>query len=246
MRCHLAQASAIRKRAKGALELEQIFRTVKDTTCPRFYNFHMHTVCSDGRLQPEELMQQAIDLGLHGLAITDHHSVQGYYQARQWFEDWQWRNPRSAMVRQPDRPMLKLWTGIEINAELLGIGVHILGYGFYADHDALQPYLQRNGVSHHSSDYAAVAVIGAIQDAGGLAVLAHPSRGRYQRSPEALIQEAAALGIDGVEVYYAYDNPSPWRPSPEQTTQVLPLVRKLGLLTTCGTDTHGRSLLQRI
>ena len=88
------------------------------------------------------------------------------------------------------------------------------------------------------------SVIGAIQAAGGLAVLAHPAR--YKRSPEDLIHEAVKLGIDGVETYYAYDNPNPWRPSPRQTQLVQKLSAFYGLLNTCGTDTHGRSLLMRL
>jgi len=80
--------------------------------------------------------------------------------------------------------------------------------------------------------------------AGGLAVLAHPVR--YRRSPEDLIAAAATLGINGVETYYAYDNPSPWRTSPRQTDQVQRLSSTHGLLNTCGSDTHGLSLLQRV
>ena len=46
----------------------------------------MHTNCSDGKLTPEDLMAQAIEIGLQGMAITDHHSVAGYYRAKQWLE----------------------------------------------------------------------------------------------------------------------------------------------------------------
>ena len=45
-------------------------------------------------------------------------------------------------------------------------------------------------------------VIASIQQAGGLAVLAHPER--YRRSATELIPAAAKLNIDGVETYYAY------------------------------------------
>jgi hypothetical protein len=82
-----------RASARGALALRGIFETVDATSCPSQYNFHMHTVCSDGQLTPAELIEQAIGLGLKEFAVTDHHTLKGYYQAKQYMEDWQWRHP---------------------------------------------------------------------------------------------------------------------------------------------------------
>jgi predicted metal-dependent phosphoesterase TrpH len=87
-------------------------------------------------------------------------------------------------------------------------------------------------------------VIQAIQQAGGLAILAHPVR--YKRSPIELIPEASQLGIDGVETYYCYANSDPWVSSPAQTRIVKDLAETYGLLQTCGTDSHGVSILKRI
>jgi hypothetical protein len=242
---NLAQASAFsRPKAQGAAKLEQTFRTVSAESCPRLYNFHMHTVCSDGQLEPEALMQQAIELNLQEFAITDHHSVSGYYRAQAWYEDWQWRNPTSQIMGRSRRSAPRLWTGVEINAGLLDTEVHILGYAFDPDHPCIQPYLQRHARSRQDPLYRANQVIASIQASGGLAVLAHPAR--YRRSPEDLIPEAARLGINGVEAYYAYDNPLPWRPSPQRTERIKRLAKRHNLLSTCGTDTHGRSLLRRL
>ncbi|NEO24625.1 MAG: PHP domain-containing protein, partial [Moorea sp. SIO4A5] len=94
------------------------------------------------------------------------------------------------------------------------------------------------------NDAEAGAVIDAIHQAGGLAVLAHPAR--YRKSADELITAIANLGIDGVETYYAYTNPEPWKPSPKQTKLVLQLSATYNLFNTCGTDTHGLSLLKRI
>lgn len=79
---------------------------------------------------------------------------------------------------------------------------------------------------------------------GGLAVLAHPAR--YRRSPEDLIPAAAALGIDGVETYYGYDNSDPWKPSPKQTEEIRHLADLHGLMHTCGTDSHGFKISKRL
>jgi len=215
--------------------LAQVFRRLHAESCPHAYNFHVHSTCSDGQLQPEAIVAQAVRLGLRGLTITDHHSIAGFERAQRWLADWQWDHPNAPLT-------LDLWSGVEINAGLLDTEVHILGYGFQPDHAALRPYLQ--GRVATGLAYQAVAVIQAIHRAGGLAVLAHPMR--YRRTPEDLIPAAAALGIDGVETYYAYDNPNPWRPSPAQTERVWRLGERYGLLHTCGTDTHGSSIVQRL
>jgi predicted metal-dependent phosphoesterase TrpH len=183
--------------AQDATALRQVFAALTAESCPHSYNFHMHTVFSDGRLLPEDLMAQAIAIGLKGLAITDHHSVDGYRKAQHWLD-------------QQSGEIPTLWTGVEINSQYP----------------------------------PAAQVIDAVHEAGGLTVLAHPVR--YKRSPVELIPAAAGFGIDGIEAFYAYNNPSPWQPSPKETQQVLALGQTDGLLNTCGTDTHGLNLLQRL
>lgn len=221
------QASA----AQDAVALRRVFEAITAKSCPHSFNFHMHTIFSDGQLRPEQVAEQATALGLKGFAITDHHSVNGYCQAQQWFDQ-----------QPPDRPLPHLWTGVEINAGLLDVEVHILAYAFDPLHDAMNPYV----LGHEAADldYQAAQVIAAVHAAGGLAVLAHPAR--YKRSPADLIPAAAELGIDGIETYYAYTNPSPWKPSARQTQEVQAIGNRYGLLNTCGTDTHGLSLLQRL
>lgn len=214
--------------------LKQVFQSIDAQSCPKSFNFHMHTVFSDGRLQPSVLMEQAISIGLKGFAITDHHCIDGYKVAQNWLEDWKWKNP-SAKVPH-------LWSGVEINANLLNVEVHILGYGFTPEHPSMEPYIKRKATT--GEDYQVTNVIGAIHQAGGLAVLAHPAR--YRRSHFELIPAAATAGIDGVETFYAYNNPNPWKPSVLESKQVQMLAGEYGLYNTCGTDSHGLSLLQRI
>lgn len=219
----------------SAAQLRHIFQAIAPEHCPHRANFHMHTLCSDGQLKPEALIQQAIAIGLQNLAITDHHTIAGYRRAQQWLSSRE--VAASDATSQPT-----LWSGLEVNAGLLDIEVHILCYAFDPEHAAIQPYLQGETVS--MNEYDAASVIQSVHQAGGLAVLAHPAR--YRRSPVELITAAAQMGIDGVETYYAYDNPKPWRPSPKQTEMVYQLGEKHGLFHTCGTDTHGDSLLKRL
>jgi hypothetical protein len=222
--------------ASSRQDLQRVFQTVDAESCPLSFNFHMHTVYSDGRLHPDELIEQAIAIGLKGFAITDHHTISGYQVAQRYLENWQWHHPQLAKHKP------QLWAGVEINAQLLGIEVHVLAYAFDLAHPRMQRYLQKRTAS--GEDYLALNVISAIHQAGGLAVLAHPAR--YKRSHFDLIPVAAGLGIDGVETYYAYNNPSPWQPSPKETQQVQQLAATHNLFSTCGTDTHGRSILARL
>ena len=220
--------------AQNKQALKRVWENIQPDSCPYFYNFHMHTTCSDGQLQPEEVIEQAISIGLKGLAITDHHSIAGYYTAQSCLEKRQQSSTST--------PIPHLWTGVEITSNLIGTNVHILGYAFEPNHPSLQSYLHNELTPEKIPQ--AVAVIAAIHQAGGLAVLAHPAR--YRRSPEKLIPAAANLGIDGVETYYAYSNPKPWQPSPHQTLKVKQLGATYNLFNTCGTDTHGLNILWRL
>lgn len=207
-------------------DLRKVWRQLDHDSCPRHYNFHMHTVCSDGKLPPGDLVSQVLDIGLKGFAITDHHSIKGYARARNLLPD--------------DGPTL--WTGVEITAVLLGVEVHVLGYGFEPQDDVLQTYL--TGERVRGIDGEAKTAIAALHQAGGLAVLAHPFR--YRRAASELVAAAVEVGIDGIEAYYSYRNSKPWSPSPVQTEEALELAAAHGLDVTCGTDTHGLNLLQRI
>jgi predicted metal-dependent phosphoesterase TrpH len=222
--------------AEDTASLRLVFASIDADSCPRTYNFHMHTNHSDGQLRPDILMDQALEIGLKGFAITDHHQTSGFYAAIDYLTYW------AAKPQNADRPVPQLWTGMEITSQLLEVEVHILGYGFDPQHLAIAPYI--TGIAPKGEIAQADRVIAAFQGAGGLAVLAHPAR--YRKSKDELIPAAAALGIDGVESYYAYNNPKPWQPSMETTVEVLAMTDEYGLLNTCGTDTHGVNLMQRV
>jgi len=224
----------LKPKVQDTVYLESVWDTITYISCPYSFNFHMHTNASDGRLTSVGLVQQAIAIGLQGFAITDHHSVAGYRKAEQYLQE--------LTTSRKFENLPHLWTGIEITSKLLEVEVHILGYGFDPEHPSLNLYLQ--GERPQGKDAKAQQVIDSIHQAGGLAVLAHPER--YRRSANTLIPAVAKLGIDGVETYYAYNNPKIWQPSPAQTEKVRALAEKYHLYSTCGTDTHGTNLLQRI
>ena len=226
--------SAAEAKTQNSLALREVWQTVHSNSCPNLYNFHMHTTASDGRLTPFEVVDQALKLELQGLAITDHHSVNGYRQAQAYLNECQEQNPS-------EKPFT-LWTGTEITSNLQGITVHILAYAFEPEHSAINPYLQ--SIAPVGNEANAETVINSIHAAGGLAVLAHPFR--YRRPAKDLIPLVAYLGIDGVEAYYSYTKTNPWKASPHQTEECLELAFKYRLYTSCGTDTHGKDISLRI
>lgn len=71
-------------------------------------------------------------------------------------------------------------------------------------------------------------VIDAIHEAGGIAVLAHPGASNCLD----LLEEFAAIGIDGVEVWHPEN-------SPEQEGELLKFARTKGILAIGGTDFKG-------
>lgn len=70
-----------------------------------------------------------------------------------------------------------------------------------------------------------------VRSAGGVAVLAHPSRGR-RPVPEEYVGRLAAAGLAGIEV----DHPTH---DPEERRRWGALVRELGLVATGSSDDHG-------
>lgn len=205
--------------------LAAVLRQVEPGSCPGRFNFHCHTHCSDGSLAPLELANQALELGLEQLAVTDHHSLRAYGPIAEHFE----------RLADQGEAAPTLWRGVEISCLLEGCLVHVLALGFGDDHAALLPYLQGSAVV--DAALRAEAVLAAIQAAGGLALLAHPAR--YRLPYTRLIAAAADLGFDGAEAWYDYDMGLRWQPTPLVCEAIAADLSKRGLLQCCGTDTHG-------
>ena len=220
-----AQAPAA---ATEAPSLAAVLQGVHAGSCPGELNFHCHTLHSDGSLRPEQLAREAVALGLRHLAITDHHSTAALEPAWQTLE---------ALADQ-GKTVPRLWSGIEISCLLEGCLVHVLGLAFDARASCLEPY--RQGQAPVGQALRAGEVVKRIHGAGGLALLAHP--GRYRKPYGPLIDAAAALGFDGAEAYYDYAMAPSWQPTPLVCDAIASQLENLGLLRSCGTDSHGLAL----
>ena len=78
------------------------------------YDLHVHSTASDGLFTPAQLLAKAMEIGLQGIAITDHDTVGGVQEAYNFMAS--------------HSISFQFIPGIEMNAEVDEIEVHILGY----------------------------------------------------------------------------------------------------------------------
>ncbi|WP_320676845.1 PHP domain-containing protein [Prochlorococcus sp. MIT 1300] len=196
-------------------------------SCPKQINLHCHTICSDGSMTPIALIKQAQELGIEHLAITDHHSIESH---KIILDNYNLENSRT-----------KLWSGIEVSCLINKCLVHILGIGFNLRSSSLKPYV--HGEAPTGEYLQGKTVVKSIHDAGGLAILAHPAR--YRISFKKIIDASVDINIDGAEAWYDYDMKPQFSATPIICEKIDNQLKQLGLISTCGTDTHGYSLLGR-
>jgi len=79
-------------------------------------DLHSHTVVSDGRLTPQELIERAKAKGVEVLSITDHDTVAAYQQLADIKLDG-----------------LVIIPGVEFSTQWRGVGVHIVGLNLKLD-----------------------------------------------------------------------------------------------------------------
>ena len=211
-------------------ELIELTSKIDRYSCPHIINFHCHTKFSDGSMSPEDLLDQAFHNKLKFLSITDHHSI----KAHKYISD-------NNLLNKYPQNSIQLVPGIEINCLLKGCLVHVLGLGIDINSKSLSPYTL--GESAIGNDLQIRSVIKAIENAGGLSFLAHPAR--YRIPFNILIPEAFKNNINGIEVWYDYNLNQIWQASNFVCNEINKLTERYSMLKSCGTDTHGYSLLGR-
>ena len=210
--------------------LVKITKNINKYSCPHHINFHCHTKFSDGSFDPEELLDQVFYNKLKFISITDHHTIKAHDYIEQ----------NNILEKYPN-DSFKLIPGIEINCLLLGCLVHVVGLGINIKSIHLRPYIK--GESPVGNDLHIKSVTKAIRLAGGLSFLAHPAR--YRIPFYKLIPEANKQGVDGVEVWYDYELKEMWQASNFVCSEINKLTESLEMLKSCGTDSHGYSILGR-
>ncbi len=89
-------------------------------------DLHCHTNCSDGTASPKELIQLACKIGLKGLSITDHDTVEAYHEALPAAID----------------NKLSLIPGVEFSTVHKLTSVHVLAYSFALDSPPILNFCQ--------------------------------------------------------------------------------------------------------
>jgi hypothetical protein len=90
-------------------------------------DLHTHTTASDGTLSPRELVLTAVEHGVTVLAVTDHDSTDGLAEA---------------MAEAAKHPPLTIVPGLEINCDVEGAEIHVLGYFVTYDAPWFQEFLR--------------------------------------------------------------------------------------------------------
>ncbi len=91
---------------------------------------HLHTVVSDGKMTPDDILLCAKELEIEEISITDHDAIGGY------------RNFGYDPVLKAAEMGLSLIPGIEMDSFYLGVEIHVLGYGIDLENKELNDYLQ--------------------------------------------------------------------------------------------------------
>ena len=211
-------------------ELIKLTSSINQYSCPQKINFHCHTKFSDGSFEAIEILDEAYKNKLKFIAITDHHTIKAHEQIA-----------KNNIIANYPKDSFKLISGIEINCLILGCLVHLIGLGIDIKSRYLYPYIR--GESPIGNDLQITSVTKAINLAGGLSFLAHPAR--YRIPFYKLIPEAKKQGVDGIEVWYDYELNEKWKPSLFVCSQIDKLADDYKMLISCGTDSHGLSLLGR-
>ena len=88
------------------------------------FDLHSHTLASDGRLSPEDLVRRAIEHRVDVLAITDHDTTAGLAAAKR-------------IIVSENLP-ITLINGIEISTLWRNFDIHIVGLNIDPDHPAMK------------------------------------------------------------------------------------------------------------
>ena len=203
--------------------MKNLFEKFKQEDFYSKVNLHIHSNISDGEMDFDVLVEQAIKLDMEYISITDHNSVLGY-------KDSKYKN----------HPILI--KGVEFDCFYKMSLLHILGYGLDTENKELLSLCakndkeQKNDLIRLFKSRHPKKVIEAIHSAGGIAVLAHPCCCNVFCLDD-FVRRLKKFGLDGIEVYYPYDR---FRGILKFSSRKLPykLAQKYELIKTGGSDEH--------
>jgi predicted metal-dependent phosphoesterase TrpH len=117
-------------------------------------DFHLHTLVSDGDLTPHEVLEHAARRGLKRISITDHDALGAY----RWHE--------GAVFSEARRLGLELTVGIEIDADMDGVEVHLLGFDVALDAGELRHHLESVRKARSERALGEIGIVNELLGAG--------------------------------------------------------------------------------
>lgn len=201
-------------------------RNIRNLTEEDFKNkkvdLHIHTSCSDGKGDYNQIVKSAREKGYKLISITDHNTVEAHKHIQDEI----------------------LIPGVEFDCWFGYVFIHLLAYNIDINHPSIFPFFAKNkaeteGVLIRLLPKRNVKkLIKAIHEAGGIAVLAHPAC-YWALSLDNLVKNLIKIGLDGIETYYPYPR---FRKIVKfhSSHDVLKIANKYPeLIKTGGTDFHG-------
>jgi predicted metal-dependent phosphoesterase TrpH len=117
-------------------------------------DFHLHTLVSDGDLTPADVLFQAAARHVTHLSITDHDALGAY----------RWEG--GVVFEEAKRLGLDLTVGIEMDADMDGQEVHVLGLGVGLDDAALNEHLERVRQTRFERARREIGIVNGLLGAG--------------------------------------------------------------------------------
>ncbi len=120
------------------------------------FDQHLHTVVSDGDLDPAELLRLCARYGIGAVAITDHDALGAYT----------WEDGR--VFGEARRLGLALTVGIEMDADLDGLEVHLLGYDVSLEDPRLGAHLDEVRQARFERARREIGIVNGLLGAGSI------------------------------------------------------------------------------
>ncbi len=209
-------------------ELKEKLLSLNESDYYSIADLHIHSNESDGRMTPVEIIINAQRKYLKLISVTDHNTINAYINTNILKEEI-------------------LVTGVEFDCWYKGVLIHILGYGFDIDNEELKSLYANTKAGCKFNLYRLFKlrnpkeVIEKINNAGGMAVLAHPCC-YWSLNLDNMVKELLDMGLEGIEVYYPY-NGLRRIVKFHSRKEVIKIAEKYNLIKTGGSDVHGKKLL---
>ncbi len=209
-------------------ELKNLLLSFEQADYCKNVDLHIHSCNSDGEMTPYEIVEQAKELEKKYIAISDHNCIDAYLTTN--------------ILREPI-----VIPSVEFDCFFKGVLIHILGYGIDIDNKELKPLYAKSSCGKKCNFCRIFKlrnpkdVIEKINNAGGIAVLAHPAC-CWTSDLDGFIRDLISFGLSGVELYYHYRGVRKFLQF-HSRKEIADLAEKYGLIKTGGTDSHGKKLI---